>query len=117
MTPKQAEEALDRAHSRDLRHKQQMHNLASALTRKGVVALSSGVYGAMDLYGVSKTIKGFPWKIGVWFAATLTEAMTGGMVQQSAGGVSDSTLALYLHDAIANKTVIAGDREGGGGEV
>jgi hypothetical protein len=113
MNPKQAEEALASAHRRDMKHKQEKHMLAAALTRKGVVALTAGTYGAMDLYGVSKTIKGFPWKIAVWFGATLTEALASGLVQQSAGGVSDVTLGLYLHDAIANKTIIAGDREGG----
>lgn len=112
MNPKQMQEALERSHSRDLRHKAEKHMLTAALVRKGVVAVSSSLYGALDLYEVPKTIKGFPWKIGVWFAATLTEALSGGLVQQTGGGVSDTTLALYLHDAIAKKTVIAGDREG-----
>jgi len=113
MTPKQAEEALAAAHRRDMKHKAANHQLAAAAVRKGVIALTAGGYGAMDLYGVSKTVKGFPWKIAVWFGATLTEALASGMVQQTAGGVGDTTFALYLHDAIANKTVIAGDREGG----
>lgn len=109
----EANEALASAKATQQRTKQREHMLAAALTRKGVVALAAGTYGAMDMMGVSKTIKGFPWKIGIWFLSTLTEAVSKGLIQQSAGGVSDTTLALYLHGAIAGKTVIAGE----GGEV
>lgn len=108
MKEKEAQEALARAHARDVKQRERERTMEGAFVRKGTVALAAGVYGAMDLYEVPKTVKGFPWKIAVWFVTTLTEAMTRGAVQQTAGGLSDSTLALYLHDAVANKTIIAG---------
>jgi hypothetical protein len=104
----EANAALSRAHTRDMRHKQTMAQLEGALVRKASGVFTSGVLGSMAIYGVPVDIKGFPWKLGVWTAATLTEAMTSGMVQKAAGGVGDATMAIYTYLAITRKTVVAG---------
>lgn len=106
-------EALARKEASAARLNQKMKVIEGALVRKAAVVTSAGMYGAMDQFGVPKAIKGFPWKLGVWALMTGVEAMTKGAVQQFAGGVGDTTLGLYVHGAVAGKTLIAGD----GGEV
>jgi hypothetical protein len=110
-----AEEQLARAHNRDLKHKHEMKVLEGALVRKALVTTNAGMLGAMDRLGVPKSVKGFPWKLGLWVGATIMEAVTKGMLQQASAGVSDSTLAIYTHGAIAGGSLVAG--EGDGGEV
>jgi hypothetical protein len=108
-----SKDALARAHNKDLKHKHEMKALEGALLRKALVTLSAGVYGAMTRYGISPSMKGFPWKLGVWVISTVAEASTRGMLQQVAGGLADTTLAIYTHDAIAKNSLVAGD----GGEL
>ncbi len=102
---------LEAAQSRIQRDKNNTKHLESALVRKSVGAMSSGIYGAMNRFGVPVTIKGFPWKLGVWVGATVMEALTRGMVQAASGAVSDNTMGIYIYDAVTKGTVIAGDDE------
>jgi hypothetical protein len=90
-----------------------MQVLEGALLRKAAVTLTAGVLGATTKYKLSPSVKGFPWKLGVWVIFTMAEAATGGMVQQAAGGAADATLAIYTNDAIASGNLVAGD----GGEL
>lgn len=90
-----------------------MKAIEGALLRKALITLTAGVYGAMTRYQISPTIKGFPWKLGVWVLGTIAEASTKGMTQHAAGALADTTLAIYTHDAIATNSLIAG----AGGEI
>jgi hypothetical protein len=112
---KQANETLERLRNRDSRAKLGMQRLEHALVRKAAVATSAGVMGAMRRHGVPNEIKGFPWKMGIWTVATIFEALGKGLVQSVAGGIGDSTLAIYTHNGVATGSLIAG--EGNGGEV
>jgi len=84
--------------------------LEQKLARKAVIVLNSGVQGAMQHYGVPNGVMGFPWKVGLWGVAQIAEVMlNGGYAQEAAGGIADSTLAIFTHGAIAGGTLIAGD--------
>lgn len=107
-------ESQDRRLAKD---KQSAKTLEGAFVRKSVSGLTAGAYGTMKRMGVSNTVKGFPWKLGVFSFATLVEAMSKGMVQSAAAGVADMTFGIYLHDAIASGSLIAGEDEDASGEI
>lgn len=102
-------EQIERMKSKDKRNTVRGKNLAHAIVRKAGVAATGAGLGALTAHGVSPDVKGFPWKLGVWLIAVATEAMTEGNAQQLAGAIGDATLAVYSHDAVANKSLVAGD--------
>jgi hypothetical protein len=102
-----------RAHARDARHRLHKKAMELGLVRKATVSLAAGAMGAMKKHGVANDIKGFPWKLGLWTLATGFELMGTGMLQAAAAGVSDSAMAIYVHDAVASGSLVAGD----GGEI
>ena len=64
----------------------------------------------MKRFGVKDDVKGVPWKLPVWLAATVVEALSRSpLVQAFAAGVSDASMAIYIDQSIANKTLVAGD--------
>lgn len=97
-----------------LRRKLAGDALVNGAVRKGMVALTSGVYGALHRYGVRDDIAGFPWRLGVWTLATITEALSRGAVQSTAAGISDASMAVYLERAIATDSLVAGDNNDDG---
>ncbi len=109
----EANQKLEAAEARNQRAKLGTKTLEGVLVRKSMVVLTSTSFGAMRKFKVPTTIKGFPWKLGVWTLVTGVEALSKGMVQQAAGGISDTTMGIYLYDATATGSVIAGE----GGEV
>lgn len=112
------EAKIERLENKEEKAKLREAHFANTFVRKGTNTVASGVYGALDLYGVPKTIKGVPWKLGVWLLTTATEAFAEGLMQSAASGISDSTMTLYIHDSIKNKTIIAGNGDAkSGGEV
>ena len=104
----QANAALANAHTREQKHKALMHRLEQSLMRKAALAITAGGYGAMTRANVPNTIKGFPWKLGVWALSTLAEALTSGATQATAGALADATMAVYTHDAVAHDSLVAG---------
>jgi hypothetical protein len=111
----EANARLQAADKRQNKSATQTKAIESALLRKSMNTLTAGGFGAMNRFAVPPTIKGFPWKLGVWTIATGIEAMARGYVQAAAAGISDSTMTIYLYDSITKGTVIAGDE--GGGEI
>jgi len=107
------EDALARLQTREVKHKSSVKTLQAALVRKASVVTTAAVYGVMKRMGVPQDIKGFPWKLGVWALVTTVEATSKGLMQQTAGGIGDITLGLWTHGAIAMKSWVAGDGEGG----
>jgi hypothetical protein len=112
LTKDQAIAIASRAHARDTRYRHEKHMIESGLVRKATVSLAAGAMGAMKKHGMANDIKGFPWKLAVWTVATAAEALSKGMVQSIAAGISDSTMAVYVHDAVATCSLVAG-----GGEI
>jgi hypothetical protein len=99
-----------RAAASNQRHRMKMRTFENALIRKAAVSVSAGAFGVMKRNAVSDEIQGFPWKLGLWVTSTLVEALSGSQVITNfAAGVSDATLAVYLKDAIQNKTLVAGE--------
>lgn len=118
MTHREAVAIASRSQNRDARHRMQVKHFEAALVRKAAVSMAAGAYGVAQRSGVKNDIKGFPWKMGVWLGATLVEALSKGMVQSFAAGVSDATMAIYMENAISTKTFVAGDAVSGeGGEI
>ena len=97
------------------------------LLRKSMVLGTAAGLGTLARYGVPNTVGGFPWKVALALGATVGEATTKGAWQASFGGLSDSTIAIYTHNAVAQNTLIAGggdyvdtvgvDTTDGGGEL
>ena len=83
------------------------------LVRKSGVALTSVGLGALRKHGVSPGVKGLPWKPLAWLGLTMVEAFGKGVVQSFAAGASDATMAVYLENAIASGSMVAGE----GGEI
>lgn len=103
-----------RAHSRDLRRKHRIRSFECALVRKATVSISAAGLGALKRHGVTDEVAGVPWKLPLWLLATLGEALSGSATLTSFfAGVSDTTMAVYMANAIGNKTFVAGD----GGEL
>jgi hypothetical protein len=116
LTKEEAVAQLQRASNKEERHKHERTMLEAGLARKAVVSMSAAGMGALQRHGTPNDIKGFPWKLGLWTVATVVEviAKPGGYLQAVAAGVSDSTMAVYVHDAVAKGTLVAGN---GGGEL
>lgn len=100
---------LEAAQARAARANLTTKALEATLVRKASGVSAAAGYGAMKLMHVPIDIKGFPWKLGVWLGVTVVEALTKGAVQAAAAGLSDTTMAVYVYDAVAKKSVIAGD--------
>jgi hypothetical protein len=99
-----------RASAARSRQRLKIRNFEHALVRKSGVGLSAIALGVMARKGVGNDIGGFPWKPLVWAAATLTEAFSGSAVlSQIAGGVADTTMAVYVKDAVQSGDFVAGD--------
>lgn len=116
----EANKKLEAKEKRDAKAKQAMKSMEGALVRKAVVVLAAGGYGAMKKYGVTNNIKGFPVKLAAFVVTTAAQAMTKGALQQAAAAVSDTSLAVYVENAVATGSLIAGDgdaADGGGGEI
>lgn len=102
--------ALARAQAVTQRHRQHVKQFERALIRKASVSLAAGTYGAMSRFGIKNDLHGFPWKMGVWLGATVVEALARNPVVQSfAAGVSDATMAIYIDQSIATKSLVAGE--------
>lgn len=105
-----ASSQLARAQAINTRHRMHVKSFERALIRKASVSIAAGTYGTMKRLGVKDDLHGFPWKAGVWLGATVIEALSrNSMVQSFAAGFSDATMAIYLEQAIANKTLVAGE--------
>lgn len=105
-----ASSALARAQAMQARHRQHVKTFERSLIRKASVSIAAGTFGTMKRFGIKDDLHGFPWKLGVWLGATVIEALARGpLVQSFAAGVSDATMAIYIDQSIANKTLIAGD--------
>lgn len=101
-----------RALASNARHRAKVRGFENALIRKAAVSLTAGAYGMMRKHGVSDAVGGVPWKLPVWVGATLIEALTGSATLGNfAAGVSDSTMAIYVKDAIEKGTFVAGENE------
>jgi hypothetical protein len=98
-----------RAHARDARHRAHKAAMELGLVRKASVSLAAGAMGALKKHGTPNDIKGFPWKLALWTVSTGFELMGKGMLQAVAAGVSDSSMAIYVHDAVASGSLVAGD--------
>jgi hypothetical protein len=114
ITKDQAIAIASRAHARDTRLRQHQSAIEAGLVRKATVSLAAAATGALKKHGVPNDIKGFPWKTGLVVGATLAEALSKSRMWQSIfGGIADSNLAIYVHDAVATGSLVAGD----GGEL
>jgi hypothetical protein len=105
----QALSIASRAHAAQARHRLHKQAMELGLVRKASVSLAAGAMGALKKHGTPNDIKGFPWKLLVWGAATGLEMMGRGMLQAAAAGVSDATMAIYVHDGVATGSLVAGD--------
>jgi hypothetical protein len=106
--------AAQRATATNARQRMKMRAFENALIRKAAVSVTACGYGVMKRHSVSDEIQGFPWKLGIWVGSTLVEALAASQVVTNfAAGLSDATMAVYLKDAVQNKTLIAGE----GGEL
>lgn len=105
-----ASSQLARAQATNARHRMHVKSFERSLIRKASVSIAAGTYGTMKRFGIKDDLHGFPWKMGVWLGATVVEALSRNqMVQSFAAGVSDATMAIYIDQAIVNKTLVAGD--------
>lgn len=105
-----AKDALARLHAATTKHRQSMRGLEMGLLRKATITVTSAGYGAMRKHAVPMSIKGFPWKLGVWLAATVTEvAVKSPAVVAIAGAIGDTSLASYTEGAVASGQLIAGE--------
>jgi hypothetical protein len=105
-----------RSHSSQLRHRQHKRMIESTLIRKATVTIAAATMGAMKKAGWTDEIPGikFPWKLLGWTIATTAEVLAKpGPLQAVAAGASDSFMAVYVHDAVATGSLIAGN----GGEL
>ena len=91
------------------RQREKTKRLEHTLVRKATVLTVAATLGTMNRFGVRKAWGPVPWKPLLALAATVTEAMTKGNLQAAAGGVADTTMAIYVNDAITTNTYIAGD--------
>lgn len=84
--------------------------IAAVFVRKSALAGSAIGLGTLRKHGVTPGIKGFPWKPAAWLGLTLVEAFAkNSIVQNIAAGASDATMAVYLENATASGTLVAGD--------
>lgn len=113
LSHKAATEALERAQASQARHRKEMNELKAALVRKSVEALAAAGYGMAARMGVPMQVKGFPVKLGVLAVTTLVEVFGKGMVQRTAGAISDCSLVLYTEAAVRQGTLVAGESDGG----
>lgn len=113
LSHKAALEALERAQATQKRHRTEISELKSGLVRKSVIAMTAAGYGLAAKMGVPMAVKGFPVKLGVVAVTTLVEVFSKGMVQRTAGAVSDISLGLYTEAAIRSGSLVAGEGDGG----
>lgn len=113
LSKEQAIALASRAHLANTKHRMHKRAIEAGLIRKATISLSAAGLGALKKHGVSNDIKGFPWKLALFTAATAGEALTDGMLQSVLGAVGDATMAVYVHDAVASGSLVAGD----GGEI
>jgi hypothetical protein len=99
-----------RDHAAKARRRAHVRAFEGTLIRKSAVALSAAGFGAMKRNGVADDLHGFPWKLGLWLGATLLEGLShSNVLSNFAAGVSDAAMAVYTANAIATKSLIAGE--------
>lgn len=85
-----------------------VRSLEQSITRKASGVTAASVLGVMKRQGVRDDLGGFPWKVGAAALAQIGEAMTKGNTQAALAGIADAITAVYVENAIATGSIIAG---------
>lgn len=84
-------------------------NLEHMMVRKATIITTAAIFGALNRMEVPLTVAGIPVKLIVAPAAMLVEGLSKGYLQAGAGGIADSTLAIYIERSISTDSIIAGE--------